>query len=55
MADAKAEKDVQKRLINQKQIRSLRNQYRGGGGLIGSQSGSSLGTDNQLPNKLGTA
>lgn len=49
------EKDVQKRLINEKQIRSLRNNYRPSGGFLNNQnSPDNLGNNNQLTNKLGT-
>ncbi len=54
---ARAEKDVQKRKVNEKQIRSLRNSYRPAGGLLNNQAGRALGADQNnsagLPNKLG--
>ncbi len=52
----RAEKDAQKRLINEKQIRSLRNNYRPAGGFLNNQAraGSDLTSNTGLPNKLGT-
>jgi hypothetical protein len=49
-----AEKDVQKRKINEKQIRALRSQYRpAGAGFLNNNSSSQLGSDNTTPSKLG--
>jgi hypothetical protein len=58
--DARASQDVQKRKIEEKQIRALRNNYRSPGGYLGTpaggqQGGSSLGSDNTLPSQLGDA
>lgn len=50
--DLKAQKDVERRRIDEKQIRSLRGQYRPAGGFLNNQS---LGNEGVLPNKLGTA
>jgi hypothetical protein len=53
--DARTEKDVVKRQVNEKQIRQLRNNYRPSGGFLGAQNHdtSTLGTSTGLPNKLG--
>ena len=54
LEETRAQKDVEKRRINEKQIRSLRNNYRPSGGLLNSQSAQTeLGTSSNLPNKLG--
>lgn len=54
--DTRAEQNVEKRKINEKQIRSLRNNFRPAGGFLNnSANSSSLGGSNPLPNKLGTA
>jgi hypothetical protein len=45
---ARAEKDVQKRKINEKQIRSLRNNFRPSGGFLNNQAGADT-----LTSKLG--
>ena len=44
--------EVEKRRINEKQIRALRNNYRPSGFL---NNGNTLSENSQLPNKLGTA
>ncbi len=52
----KSEKDVEKRRINEKQIRSLRGSYRRPGGFLGNGGGSTgntLGNSGELTNKLG--
>jgi len=48
---------VQKKRIQQKQIRALRNNYRPAGGFLsqGTGRGVTLGESSGLPNKLGTA
>ena len=50
---ARSEQDVEKRKINEKQIRSLRNNFRPAGGFLNNQSGTALGNSSELPNKLG--
>ncbi len=56
-AVAKESADTVKRQVEEKQMRALRNQYRGSAGLLGrpSVSSSQLGSSGSLPNKLGTA
>ncbi len=54
LAATQAEKDVEKRRINEKQIRALRNSYRPSGGFLNNQNAGSLGSGNELTNKLGT-
>lgn len=49
---ARAQQDVEKRRINEKQIRALRNNFRPAGGFL-SSGRSSLGESTNLPNKLG--
>lgn len=54
------EKQVQKRLIQEKQIRSLRNNYRSAGGFLNNQASSmpapgGVGTSPGITNKLGTS
>lgn len=51
--ETRAQKDVVKRQINEKQIRALRNSYGGNRGFLNQGSGSSLG-GGDLTNKLGT-
>lgn len=58
--DTRAQEDVQKRKIEEKQIRALRGGFRPAGGYSAYNSGTSggaggLGSDNQTPSKLGTA
>lgn len=53
LAQTQAEKAVEKRKINEKQIRALRNNFRPAGGFLGNQA-ASLGSSNELTNKLGT-
>jgi hypothetical protein len=50
LATLKDQKDMEKRKINEKQIRSLRGSYRAPGGFLNNQS---LGNTNGLTNKLG--
>jgi len=52
LADTQAEKNVEKRRINEKQIRSLRNSYRPAGGFLGNQ-GANLTDNSNITNKLG--
>jgi hypothetical protein len=55
---AQDEKTVEKRKVNEKQIRSLRNNFRPAGGFLNNQnasSPSSLGNSGTLPTKLGNA
>lgn len=56
--ETRAEKAVEKRRINEKQIRSLRNNYRPAGGFLNNQgqaqSSPGIGGSGPLPNKLGT-
>ena len=49
---ARAAQDVEKRRIEEKQIRAMRNQYRPTGGFLNNQA---LGGQSTLPNKLGQA
>ena len=57
MDDARAAKDVEKRRINEKQIRSLRNNFRPAGGFLNNQGNAQpnagLGNSSGLPSKLG--
>jgi hypothetical protein len=60
IGDARAQQDVVKRQINEKQIRSLRNNYRASGGFLNNQGASSqsaLGSSNVAggASKLGTS
>ncbi len=50
---ARNEQDVQKRKINEKQIRSLRNNFRPAGGFLNNQR-QTLGNSSGLNNKLGS-
>jgi len=50
---ARDEKRAEKRRIEEKQIRGLRNNYRSPGGFLNNQK-SGLGNEAILPNKLGT-
>lgn len=52
LEETRAATEVEKRRIQEKQIRSLRGQFRPSGGFLNNQS---LGGDSNLPNKLGTA
>lgn len=49
---ARESQKVEKRRINEKQIRALRNNYRPSGGLL--NQGSTLGSSGDLPTKLGS-
>lgn len=51
--DAQASKDVEKRKINEKQIRSLRNNYRPAAGFLQNQR-LTESNPNELTNKLGS-
>ena len=52
----KASQEVQKKRIQEKQIRALRNNFRPAGGFLqGSGRGVALGESTGLPSKLGTA
>lgn len=52
----KAAQDVQKRRIQEKQIRALRNNYRPAGGFLQTGGrGVSLGESSGLPSKLGNS
>jgi hypothetical protein len=56
IAETRAEKDIQKRKVNEKQIRSLRNNYRPSGGFLNNQglsAGSNSAVQSGLSNKLG--
>lgn len=53
--EIKARQDLEKRHINEKQIRALRNRYRPGGGLLGANPrGVDVMTSTGLPTKFGT-
>jgi len=54
LEETKAQRDVEKRRVQEKQIRSLRGQYRPAGGFLDNQQSSSLGNESSLPNKLGS-
>jgi len=51
----KAAQDVQKRRIQEKQIRALRNNFRPAGGFLQGGRGVSLGESTGLPSKLGNS
>jgi hypothetical protein len=55
--NVKEQQNVEKRRIQEKQIRQLRSNYRPGGGLMRASTASpaALGDSTGLPNKLGTA
>ena len=55
--DAKNQQDALKRQINEKQIRTLRNNFRPAGGYMSMYGASPnpIGNSNALPNKLGTS
>jgi hypothetical protein len=55
--NVKEQQNVEKRRIQEKQIRMLRSNYRPGGGLMRASTASpaALGDSTGLPNKLGTA
>jgi hypothetical protein len=54
LARVKEEKDIEKRRINEKQIRQLRNNYRRPRGFLNNQpSGNTLGNSNNITSKLG--
>lgn len=60
LADTQAQKDVERRRINEKQIRALRNSYRAPGGFLNNGSGPTppaggLGASPGQPSKLGTS
>jgi hypothetical protein len=50
---ARSQQDVEKRRINEKQIRALRNDFRPVGGFLNNQQ-APLGNSTGLPNKLGS-
>lgn len=52
--EARNEQDVQKRKINEKQIRALRNNFRPASGFLNGGSNTPVPASNQLPTKLGT-